>query len=230
MKVVLCSPTVTRPFDKFLASVEASVPALDAAGIAHQMVFEVGSAYISYARANMLQKAMKTGADAFVFLDHDLSWKPENLVRVIQHSGDVVAGTYRYKYEDKEEYMGTWAVNDDLRPSLRKDGTIKAHAVPAGFLKVSRGAVKRFRRAYPELKFGPKREFTDLFNHGAHAGLWWGEDYAFSRRWREIGGEIHLIPDLDIDHHLPDQAFPGNLHDFLLRQPGGSLANVPKAA
>lgn len=222
MNVVFCTPTPKRAFDEFIAAMEASVPALDAAGIVHSMVFEIGSCYISWARASMLQKAWKTKADAFIFLDHDLSWKPEDLVRLIQHPGDVVCGTYRYKYPEQEEYMGHWAVSDDGRPVVRADGTIKAHAVPAGFLKVTRKAVKRFRRIYPELKFGPKRDYTDLFNHGAYGGLWWGEDFAFSRRWRDAGGEIHLIPDLSITHHLNGDSFPGNLHQFLLRQPGGS--------
>jgi hypothetical protein len=223
MKVVLATPTVTRPFDEFLDAVEAAVPALDAAGIEHQMVFEIGSAYISWARANMLQKVEETDADAVVFLDHDLSFPPETLVELIQHPGEVVAGTYRYK-KDEEEYMGSWAVGDDSRPSVREDGTIVAHAVPAGFLKITRKAVDRVREAYPELIFGPKKEYVDLFNHGAHEGLWWGEDFAFSRRWRDLGGEIHLIPDLNITHHLSGASFPGNLHKFLLRQPGGSEA------
>jgi glycosyltransferase involved in cell wall biosynthesis len=164
---------------------------------------------------------MKTDADAVVFIDHDLSWEPEDLVRLIQHPGDVVSGDYRFKY-DNEEYMGRLVSGDDGRPVVRDDGTLKAHAVPAGFLKVTRAAVERFRKAYPELVYGPDGDYVDLFNHGAHAGLWWGEDYAFSRRWRDMGEEIYLIPDLNITHHLKDQAFPGNLHEFMLRQPGGS--------
>ncbi len=176
----------------------------------------------------MLQKAMKTDADAFVFIDHDLSWNPEDLLSLIVHPGEVVAGTYRYKY-DKEEYMGNWAVGDDQRPAVREDGTIVARAIPAGFLKVTRKAVEKITEAHPELIFGPDKDYIDLFNHGAYMGTWWGEDYAFSRRWNDMGGEIHLIPDLNITHHLKVkdevQAFPGNLHEFLLRQPGGSNAD-----
>lgn len=224
--VVFCTPTPKRAYDVFISAMERSVPALDEAGIEHQMVFEIGSPYISWARANMLKKAMETNADTFVFLDHDLSWKPQDLMNLVEHPGDVAAGTYRYKY-DTEEYMGNWAVGDDSRPVVRPDGTIVAHAIPAGFLKVTRAAVERFREAYPELQFGnPNREFIDLFNHGAFEGLWWGEDYAFSRRWRAIGGDIHLIPDLDINHHTLEHAYLGNLHQFLLRQPGGSLAKA----
>lgn len=222
LKIVFCTPTITRPFEPYLAALEGSIPALDAAGIEHSAVFRVGDVYISHSRSYMLWQAMKTDADAVVFIDHDLSWEPEDLVRLIQHPGDVAAGDYRYKM-DEETYMARLFTTDDGHPMVRADGTLRAHAVPAGFLKVTRAAVERFREAYPELLFG-KDEFIDLFNHGAYEGLWWGEDFAFSRRWRAMGGEIHLIPDLNITHHLPDKAFPGNLHEFLLRQPGGRKA------
>lgn len=224
MRVVFCTPTTLPafPFQPYLKSLDDSVVALEAEGIGTGFIFVAGSPYISWARADMLKKAMDTDADAVVFLDHDLSWPVEDMLRLIRHPGDVVAGDYRFKSEP-EEYMARLVTGDDDRPLTREDGTLVAGQVPAGFLKVSREAVNRFREAYPELCFGrPNREFTDLFNHGAYDGLWWGEDYAFSRRWRDAGGEIHLIPDLNITHHLKDQAFPGNLHNFLLSQPGGS--------
>ena len=93
------------------------------------------------------------------------------------------------------------------------------------FLKVTSFAVHKFMGDYPELVFGPRyNPSIDLFNHGAWKGLWYGEDYAFSKRWTEKCGDIWLIPDLDISHHSSDREFPGNLHEFLLRQPGGSKA------
>ena len=77
--------------------------------------------------------------------------------------------------------------------------------------------------AYPELCYGPRwRESVDLFQHGAHERLWWGEDYAFCRRWREKCGDVWMLPDITITHWKGDKPHPGNWHEFLLRQPGGS--------
>jgi hypothetical protein len=79
-------------------------------------------------------------------------------------------------------------------------------------------------KQYPQLLYGhPERYTVDLFNHGAHNGVWYGEDYAFSRNWRDLGGEIMLLPDLNIDHHSADKCYSGNFHMFLRRQPGGDL-------
>lgn len=220
-KVVFATPTYIQPFDAYLEALKGSVPALDAADINHQIVFRVGSPYISHARSELLRKALDAKADDIVFIDHDLSWRPEDLVRLIQTPGDVVSGLYRFKKEPAE-FMGAICPNADGRPIVRDDGCVKADWVPAGFLKITKEGVDRFMRAYPELTYGPKFSLSvDLFNHGAHDGLWWGEDYAFSRRWGAIG-DIWIVPDLDLTHHSATGAYPGNFHRHLLAQPGGS--------
>ncbi len=118
------------------------MPAIEAAGWESGMVLEIGCPYISNARATMLRKALDAKADVIVFLDHDVSFDPQDLLRLIQTEGDVVAGTYRYKREP-EEYMGALCGNEAGRPLLRDDGCIKATAVPAGFLKITKEAVDR---------------------------------------------------------------------------------------
>jgi hypothetical protein len=113
-------------------AIEASVPALDAAGFEHQMVFEVGCPYISSARATMLRKALDAKADIIVFLDYDLSFPPDALVKLLQTEGEVVAGTYRFK-ADEEKYMGRLVEDARGRPIVREDGCVKAELIPAGF-------------------------------------------------------------------------------------------------
>jgi len=221
MKVVLCVPTMTRPFRQTLAAIEGSCALLTDAGLDHYMVSEVGCPYISGARATMLRKALDVKADVIVFIDHDLSWSPGDLLKLIQTEGEVVAGLYRFK-KDGEHYMGV-VDDDDGQVKVRADGCIKATRVPAGFLKVTRAAVNRFMKAYPHLMYGEASSpSVDLFNHGAHKGAWWGEDYAFSRNWIDCGGEIWVVPDVDLTHHSADKAYSGNFHRFLLQQPGGS--------
>jgi hypothetical protein len=224
-KVVFATPTISGPFPQYLDALEASIPLIVAAGWDEGATFITGCPYISHARAEMTRKALNAGADVICYLDHDVSWQPQDLLTLLQTEGDVVAGTYRYKRDDQEEYMGVILTGDDHRPIVREDGCIKALWVPAGFLKVTKAAIQRFMRAYPALCYGdPDRYSVDLFNHGAHLDVWWGEDVAFCRNWNDIGGEIWLIPTLHLDHHSPTKAYPGRFHDFLLRQPGGSEA------
>lgn len=222
MKVVFATPSLSGPTAPYIDALEKSIPLIVAAGWDEGMVQELGNPYISAARAIMTRKALDAGADVIVYLDYDLSWDPEDLLKLLQTEGDVVAGDYRFK-KDEEEYMGSLLSNAQGTPLLRKDGCVKASRIPAGFLKITKVGVDRFMTHYPHLSFGPKyNPSIDLFNHGAHNGVWYGEDYAFSRNWIDCGGEIWVVPDLNLNHHTPDKVYPGNLHQFLMKQPGGS--------
>lgn len=226
--VVICTPTVKAPYPAYLDALEASVPDLDAHGIRHASVFSIGSPYISCARAELLRKAMDARADIVVFIDHDLSWDPEDIRLLVRTPGDVVAGVYRFKTPE-ESYMGVIHADPSGRPQTRADGCIRAALAPAGFLKITKEAVHRFMAAYPELCFGPHfNRSVDLFNHGAHADQWWGEDYAFCRRWTAMGEALWIAPDLSLTHHGDDgTAHRGNFMDFLMRQPGGAREGQP---
>lgn len=224
MKVVFCLPTVKRPYQVCLDALEASLPLIKAAGWEEGLTQEVGNAYISAARAKMLRMALDAKADVIVFIDHDLSWRPEDLLKLLETEGDVVGGTYRFKGAGEPSYMGTIHTTSDGRPIVREDGAIRAKLLPGGFLKITAAAVDRIMTAHPELCYGEKYNLSiDLFNHGAHKGLWWGEDYAFCRRWEAMGEEAWLVPDLELNHHSEDVTYEGNFHLYLRQQPGGDL-------
>lgn len=226
-KVIFCIPTITKPYQVTLDSLDASIPLITAAGWEEGMVSEVGCPYISAARSIMLRKALDAKADVIVFIDHDLGWKPEDLLTLIETEGDVVAGTYRFK-KPGDFYMGAPLPDLNGSPIVREDGAVKGHSIPAGFLKITKQAVNRFIKSYPELTYGDAyAPHIDLFNHGAHEGVWYGEDYAFSRRWRELGGDIWIVPNLNIDHYTSDTRYVGNYHQWLMRQPGGSEFTEP---
>ncbi len=228
MKVVFCTPTRDRPHPAYLKALEASIPALEAAGIEHSTTFEVGCPYISSAMATLARKALDTMPDALVFLDDDMSWTPEGLVKLVTSTEDVVGGTYRFK-KDEVEYMGCLVTNDEGRPAVvRPDGLVLAKWMPSGFLKVTANAIDKFMKAYPELICGPRyHPPIDLFHHGAHEGIWYGQDYAFCRNYAAKCGHVWLMPDLDLTHHFGERRFEGNFHEFLLRQPGGSKSAHP---
>lgn len=220
-------PRGQPPHKKTVESLERSIPLIVEAGWNEGFTQTVGNPYISGARAEITRMALDAKADVIIYIDYDVSWDPEDLLKLLQTEGDVVAGTYRCKTDDPEEvlYMGAILADAQGLPIVRADGALKAQAVPAGFLKVTTTALDRFMKAYPNLCYGPQyRLAVDLFNHGAHGGLWWGEDYAFSRNYIDAGGEIWLVPDINLNHWRGDQVYKGNFHEFLLRQPGGSKA------
>lgn len=225
-KVIFCTPSLSGPVKAYVESLEASLPLIEAAGWEHGYAQQIACPYISAARANMTRAAMdallNVEKGVIVYIDSDVAWQPQDLLKLIETEGDVVAGTYRCKIDD-EQYMGTIQSDALGRPEVRADGCIKAMLVPAGFLKLTLGAIDKFMVDYPALCYGPMYHLAiDLFNHGVRDRIWWGEDYSFSRRWRDKGGDIWIVPNLSIDHHANGQIYKGNFHNFLCRQPGGS--------
>jgi glycosyltransferase involved in cell wall biosynthesis len=226
MKAALCVPTIVKPYKVLLDSIEAALPVLEKDGIEHCMVSEIGCPYISAARAAMLRKSLDAKADVIVFLDHDISFGPEALSKLILTEGDYVVGTYRFK-KDVEEYMGQLIAKPDGTPIVREDGCLNTFSAPAGFMKITPNTVNRVIEKFPELCYGDRHSpHLDFFNHGAYNHVWYGEDYAACRRWLELG-EIWTIPNLFIHHHSGDKVYEGNFHEFLLKQPGGSHADLP---
>lgn len=226
-------PKGQPPHRKTIESLERSIPLVIAAGWDEGYTQTVGNPYISGARAEITRKALDAKADVIVYIDYDVSWDPEDMLKLLGTPGDVVAGTYRCKTDNPDEvlYMGALYCDENGAPTIREDGCLKARVVPAGFLKVTAAGIDKFMRAYPHLCYGPQYSLSiDLFHHGAHEGLWWGEDYAFSRNYIDCGGEIWLIPDLNLDHWTfassaqGERAYKGNFHNFLRSQPGGDLA------
>jgi glycosyltransferase involved in cell wall biosynthesis len=223
-KVVFCTPSLSGPTAPYIKSLEASIPLIVAAGWEEGYAQQIACPYISAARANMLRAALDAKADVIVFIDYDVSWdNPADLLTLIETEGDVVAGTYRPKIDD-EQYMGTIECNADFTPQVREsDGAIRAKLIPAGFLKITKHAVDQFMLNYPELCYGPMyHQSVDLFNHGVHERIWWGEDYSFARRWRDKCGDLWIVPNLGLDHNAGSKVYRGNFHQYLLRAPGGS--------
>lgn|SRR5574341_1425149 len=223
MRAVICIPTITRPYQATLDALAAASAVLQEAGWEDMVVHEIGSPYISHARAKLLRKALDAKADVIVFLDHDVSFDPQDLLRLVTAQGDYVVGTYRFKKEP-EEYMGALLAGDSGRPIVREDGALRTVSAPAGFMKITPKTVNRMMQKHPELCFGERHTpHFDFFNHGAQGHVWIGEDYAACKRWIDDGGEIWTIPDMNINHHAGDgTVYRGNLHEYLLRQPGGS--------
>jgi hypothetical protein len=115
-------PKGQAPHKRTIESLEASLPLVEAAGWEHGYTQTLGNPYISGARAEMTRKGMDAKADVMFYIDYDLSWEPQDLIKVLETEGDVVAGTYRCKTDDRDEvlYMGAIENDPETIPTYRQ--------------------------------------------------------------------------------------------------------------
>ena len=175
-------------------------------------------------------------ATHLMFIDADIGFSPDQVLRLLKFDVDVAAGAYPLKEIDwgKAEraikagrpdihtaslnYVLAW---EDPGTIQSKDGFARVKRIGTGFLLIRRNVIDQMCNAYPEL-----RHIAPAFaGHEADATPRWAlfecmidpdtreyltEDYAFCRRWRDIGGEIWLDTTSKLSHTGPT-VFPGDL-------------------
>jgi hypothetical protein len=101
-------------------------------------------------------------------------------------------------------------VNRDLKQIAIENGVIKLHDGATGFMMIKREAIDKMIAAYPELKYNndlnTPPDLQDFFYAFFDTMIdpkdrrYLSEDYTFSRRWQDIGGDIWLDPSISLNH------------------------------
>jgi hypothetical protein len=109
----------------------------------------------------------------------------------------------------------------DARHVQGRDGFLRVQAAGNGFLMIRRSALVRLCEAHPELKYkgvhvqnanpaSPNRFALFECMIDPETGAYLSEDFAFCRRWTELGGEIWVDLNSELVHVGP-MAFVGDL-------------------
>lgn len=187
-----------------------------------------GDPYIQKARNTLVKQFLASSNDTFFFIADDIEFQPKDVLKVIKTPGDVVAGVYRTKQNEPHYPVGIIGGIDGV-PLTRSDGCIRATRVQTGFLKINRCVFERIILNYPGLAYYGVRDGKpvniahDFFPQGVYKHTWIGEDYAFCDLWTGIGGEIWIVPDMDLTHYEGKIGYRGNYHTHLMCRPGGKL-------
>lgn len=175
-----------------------------------------GCSNICVARNVMLADFMESGAKCALFIDADLAWNPSDALKLIQSPHDVIGGAYPVK-QDGGGFLAR--VKSGPTKLFETDG------LAGGFMKVTRNAVLKMQKKFPELKarYKKDREIYALFDNGIFDGEYTGEDYAFTRRWMQTGGKAFIDPDMIFEHY-GRKAWSGSLSDYLIAREGAKAA------
>ena len=179
------------------------------------IVDDIGNALIADSRGVIATRFWESDADCLVFVDSDVTWEKGALLRLVDHPVDLVAGiypgrrdpiTYPVHYLDKKEL---WADPET--------GLLEVKSVSTGFLKLSRACIGKMIEAYPDKHYYTAerdKQFYPLFDHVFEDGYKWGEDFSFCIRWRKIGGQVWVDPEIAMGH-VGYKIFEGHLGNWL---------------
>ena len=186
-----------------------------------------------------------TSATHLMFIDADIEFDAESVIRMLAMDKDIIAGAYPKKTinwtsireaavagkEDLAAYGADYAINLKLNDGNRVKthmGAVEALDASTGFFLVKRKVVEDMVQHYPELFYNSDSALDPKYNPFCYA-LWdtmidpvdkryLSEDYTFCRRWQLMGGEIWIDPNSKLNH-VGSYTFQSNLHNVLKMEP-----------
>jgi hypothetical protein len=165
--------------------------------------------YIHRNRNWLAHRFLQTESDALMFIDTDVRWPAEAVVRLYDSDLPLCGGCYRLK-QDREEYP--------IKLGTEHDGAWRtALYLPGGFLLIRRHVFEKMRDhvpSYPEEHANGETVHAYFQNVIYAAQGEAGEDVEFCTRWRALGGKVWCLTDIDFSHQGPRE-WEGNLSRFL---------------
>jgi hypothetical protein len=185
---------------------------------------------ISRSRNMLLAKFMADPVYThFMFIDSDIGFAPESVLKLLWHDKEVIAAAYPVKeinWKKIEELVSDgMPIQEAAKNSARfafsaiqpgqtsvevSNGALAAYDLGTGFMMIKRETVEKMIEAHPELKYDDdtgglnekEKEFAyNFFNpHIDSRSRYLSEDYAFCRYWQQLGGKTWLDPDIDLTH------------------------------
>lgn len=178
---------------------------------------------------------IRSQAEYFMFVDADVKFEAESVMRLLGSGHDVSCAVYPKKVVmwDQAEH----AVKTNDTRSLNKlaaslvmnfkqanaqivNGFVEVLDGPTGFLMIKRDVFKRMFERYPELNCKNDHQNRDFEDYCAvfdcmidpENRRYLSEDYAFCRRWQQMGGQIFADVTTTLGH-VGNIRFMGKLED-----------------
>src|SRR5579871_1660104 len=106
--VMICTPVARAPCLEYtLAFAETAVHLLQT-GIRHASQFVVGSSNLPRARNELVARFLASGCDDLIFVDDDMGWKPEAIVRLLASDKEVLGGVGRKRVDKPNTDPNVW--------------------------------------------------------------------------------------------------------------------------
>jgi hypothetical protein len=197
-----------------------------------------GDALITRARADLVAQFLDDPkATHLLFVDADIGFEPDQVIRLIASGADVAAAAYPIKRINWDKARAVvesntpnprsaaldyvLEVDDPARIEVR-DGFARVRYAGTGFLMIRRHVLERMCQHYASLRFQREHSIGDPLAGSPNrfalfeclidpaTGIYLSEDFSFCKRWTDMGGEIWADLQSRLNHVGPS-TFYGDL-------------------
>jgi predicted O-methyltransferase YrrM len=220
-KVLLATTAYDATSADYTFAMSRTRQALSDSGIQSAYLLLQGNCHVDDARNAVVREFLLTDCTDLLFLDADVSWEPEDIVKLCQRDLDLVGGVYPYRREGSDTMPMRMLSGANV-----EDGLIEVEGLPTGFMKIKRRVLEDMSKLVP--KYVTKANETALLFDRPAPGpdkVRWGGDIDFCNRFRASGGRIFADVDLHLGH-TGTVTVKDSLGAYLRRLSGATLSYI----
>lgn len=202
-KLAICIPTYSGQLPVgFVNGLLTSVIALRAMGCKVDVYYEYGNALVQSARDRLVHKALQNGATKIMFIDSDILFTDNDVMRVVGFSTlyPIVAGAYVGRQDPPTFIVGLKDMQD---LQWNEHGLLEVESLGFGFVVIDSSvfeAMETKARKYKDTVRGSDVKLNEYFRVGVVGDTLLGEDIFFFDNARKLGFGVVVDTDLELKH------------------------------
>jgi len=157
---------------------------------------------VNRARNSCAAKFLSGDCTHLMFVDADIQFNPQDIVKLINHDKDIVGGIYPQKTLPPKMVVNT------LNNGKQQGDLIEVGTLGTGFMMIKRSVFEKMieEGATPyvdAIGLSPEENANqyDFFQCTIDSkGRYLTEDWSFCRRWRQLGGKIWADKTIGLTH------------------------------
>lgn len=213
--------------DQFFLSIFKASQELVRHGITFRLTTLRNESLVTRARNILSAMFLESGATHLFFIDADIEFEPDSVIRMLAMDKDIIAAAYPKKALPVQ-YAMNFKYVDPVKKQVRvENGAVEVWDASTGFFCIKREVFEKMMLAYPDLHYkndsniDPKLQkfcyaffdtMIDKDENGDNRYL--SEDYTFCRLWQRLGGEIWMDPNTRLNH-VGSYTFEGDLSKII---------------
>jgi len=213
-----------------MISIAKLVKELTTAGLTFELN-TMKSPYIAYARNILTARFLQRDEDYLLFIDSDLEFEPECVLKMLVPQKDVICTPYRVKTNEPNSIKYTVSIEDPKNVKIFGPGLVEINNGPAGMMLIKRTVFEKMIKDHPdkEIKVNTNEDtfpndlkVYNFWDSNFKDGVWKGEDIYFCDLARQSGFKVYANLDSTLTHH-GSFGYKGKYGDvFKIKQKNGT--------
>jgi hypothetical protein len=232
--VFIATPIARHPVRQYTVALAKTLVHLAELGIRSWVQQVVGNSNLPRARNELVAAFLASDYSDFLAIDDDMGFTPNAVMRLLASDKDLIGGVGCKKVICPDTDPAKWCLRT-LHQEITQDdmGAIEIEAIGTGFLKITRAVFDRMikahpdwkRRGWPNMPEAARAWYYQFFRFDPNDQEEIGEDIAFCREWRALGGSVWVDPTIKLIH-VGEHEYTGNLEALLEALPAERITDI----